>query len=310
MVGLIVLAVVAVVLAFAALRSTRGTGTPGPSASVLTNPSDKAGKNDGKSDGEGDGNGPLGDALPDAIEPPLLMVSQSLAYRARTGTCLGGSELERSTDGGVKWEKVPSPAAAILSLSSVGGDALDVVGADDRCKTRVWSSSDQGDTWSQPASVFDVFARNPDDPSTLMTPTGEVKNPCPGHTDAPISVEGISSTEAAVLCASGDFVRTDDGGVTWTKGKPVVGGDAMAFDGAQLGWVLKADSGQCPGYQLVQTQDAGQTWQTGGCLGLKAITDDRQLPSLSFADPNNGIADLAGDVFETSDSGLHWNRAT
>ena len=308
-VGLIVLAVVAIVLAFAALRSTRGTPAPGPSASVLTKPSDKAGKGDNKK-GHDKHSGALSDALPDAIEPPLLMVSPSLAYRARTGTCLGGSALERSTDGGVKWKEITSPAAAIMSLSSVGGDAIDVVGADGKCKTRVWSSTDQGDTWSVPTSASAQFARVPDDPSKLATPTGEVKNPCPGHSDAPISVEGISATDAAVLCASGDVVMTQDSGVSWVKREPVVGGDAMAFEGPQLGWVLRSDSGQCPVYQLMQTQDGAQTWQTGGCLGLKPITDDRQLPSLSFADPNNGMADLVGEVYVTSDSGLHWNQAT
>jgi photosystem II stability/assembly factor-like uncharacterized protein len=309
-VGLIVLAVVAIVLAYAALRSTRGTGTPGPTASVLTNPNDKHGKGDDKKDKHNKSQGPLADALPDAIEPPLLLVSPSIAYRAQTGTCLGGSELERSTNGGVKWKTVTSPAAAILSLTSVGGDSIDVVGADDRCKTKLWSSTDQGETWSGPASASDEFARVPDDPTQLATPSGDVKNPCPGHTDAPISVEGISSIEAAVLCETGAVVTTQDSGVTWVKREPVVGGEAMAFEGPQLGWVLRANSGQCPVYQLMRTQDGGLSWQTGGCLGFTPITDDGQLPSLSFADPSHGIADLVGDVFVTDDGGLHWHSAT
>ena len=306
-VGLIVLAVIAIVMAFAALRSTRGTAAPGPSASVLTNPSDKQHKGDGKNDGQD--KGALADALPDAIEPPLLVVSSSVAYRGQTGTCLGGSALERTTNGGVKWKDAVSPSAAILSLSSVGGDSVDVVGADDRCKTKMWSSTDQGETWTSPSSAAGVFARVPDDPSKLATPNGEVKNPCPGHTDAPTSVETISGIEAAVLCQSGQVLTTSDSGATWLKKEPVPGGDAMAFVGPQLGWVIRGDSGQCPAYQLMQTQDAAQTWQTGGCLGLTPIADERQLPSLSFADPNNGMADLAGLVYVTSDGGLHWQEA-
>ncbi|MFL6182347.1 MAG: WD40/YVTN/BNR-like repeat-containing protein [Actinomycetes bacterium] len=308
-VGLIVLAVVAIVLAFAALRSTRGSAAPGPTASVLTKPSDKQHKGNGKNGGHDKDTGTLADALPDAIEPPLLLVSSSVAYRAQTGTCLGGSALERTTNGGVKWKDAVSLSAAILSLSSVGGDAVDVIGADDRCKTKVWSSTDQGETWTGPTSASGVFARVPDDPSKLATPNGEVKNPCPGHSDAPISVEGISGIEAAVLCWSGQVLTTVDSGATWLKKEPVTGGDAMAFVGPQLGWVLRADSGQCPAYQLMQTQDAGQTWQTGGCLGLTPIADDRELPSLSFADPNNGMADLAGLVYVTDDGGLHWHEA-
>jgi photosystem II stability/assembly factor-like uncharacterized protein len=120
----------------------------------------------------------------------------------------------------------------------------------------------------------------------------------------------MSASAAAVLCASGAVLTTQDGGATWSKQQPVVGGDAMAFADSQQGWVLRSDSGQCPVYQLMRTQDGGLTWQTGGCLGFTPITDDGQLPSLSFADPSHGMADLVGDVFVTDDGGLHWHSAT
>jgi photosystem II stability/assembly factor-like uncharacterized protein len=297
------LALVAVVLAFAALRNTRSTVTPTPLASALTTPTDEP------NDKDKNGGTDLEDALPDEIEPPLLMVSDTVAYRARTGTCLGGSTLERSTDGGRRWKPATSPAPAVLSISSVGGDAVDIVGADDRCKVRVWSSPDQGDTWSEPASASGLFSRVPDDPRRLSTPNGEVKNPCPDRTVAPISFEGISDLDAAVLCTSGDVLTTADAGDTWSSGEPVAGGQALAFEGPALGWALKRDSDRCPGYELVNTQDGAQTWQSGGCVGLEVIADSRQLPSLSFADPELGMADLAGDVLVTVDSGLTWREA-
>ena len=97
-VGLVVLAVVVVVLVFAAMRSTRSTPTPEPLASALTTPSpEKSGK-------DTEPNDDVTDALPDTIEPPLLMVDADLAYRGRTGTCLGGAALERTTNGGRSWQ--------------------------------------------------------------------------------------------------------------------------------------------------------------------------------------------------------------
>jgi photosystem II stability/assembly factor-like uncharacterized protein len=303
-VGLVVLAVAAIVLAFAALRSTRGSGSPTSLASALPNPSD------GSSQAGKDNGGSLGDGLPDVIEPPLLLVNPTLAYRARTGTCLGGSDLERSTDGGVKWKSVTSPAPAIVSMSSTGGDDLTVMGAGSKCTVRVWTSSDRGTSWSPPAAASDVFARDPSDPAQLSTPTGTVDNPCKQRSVAPISIDSISSVDAAVLCASGDLEITQDGGATWVKQQPVAGGQAMSFESPELGWVLRANSGQCPAYQLMHTQDAGLTWQTGGCVGTAPIADHRQYPSLSFADPTNGMADLAGEVYVTDDSGLTWHQAS
>jgi photosystem II stability/assembly factor-like uncharacterized protein len=300
-VGLIVLAVVAIILAFSALRSTRGSGAPTSLASALPNPSEhpsQGGKNTGS----------LGDGLPDVIEPPLLFVTPTLAYRARTGTCLGGAELERSTDGGLNWKQVTSPAPVILSLSSSGPDELTVVGGGHQCAPRMWTSSDRGTSWSPPAPASAEFSRNPNDATQLLTPTGVVDNPCRQRSVAPVSIDGISPVDAAVLCASGDVEITQDGGATWVKQAPVVGGQAMAFQSPELGWVLQANSGTCPAYQLMQTQDAGLTWQTGGCVGTSPIADHREYPGLSFADSNNGLADLAGEVYVTKDSGLTWNQ--
>ncbi|HEX5018655.1 MAG TPA: hypothetical protein VFX15_13845, partial [Actinomycetes bacterium] len=152
-VGLIALAAVAVVLAFAALKSTRGSVTPEPTASAFANPTDQPSKDADEGEPTDE---ELQDALPDAVEPPLLMASMSVAYRGTTGTCLGGSRLERSTDGGVQWEPVDAPQSALLSLSSVGVDAVDIIGADVACSVRVWSSNDQGETWSQPVKARGV----------------------------------------------------------------------------------------------------------------------------------------------------------
>jgi hypothetical protein len=315
-VGLVALAVVAVVVAVAALRSTSGSPRPpaaGPTTVAGTGQaggSASGGTSGGSGDDEDGGgsgsNGGLADALPGSAQPPMLLVSPALAYRAKTGSCLGGAALERSTSGGKRWTPLVSPAAAVLALSSSGGDAVTLVGADNSCQVRVWTSSDQGATWSAPSAPSGVFVQVPDDASTLLTPTGSVRSPCPGPDRSPISVAGISPTEAALLCRTGDVLVTQNGGRSWTTQSPVVGGATMAFGSPSLGWALRLNSGQCPSYQLMRTQDAARTWQTGGCLGVDPVKDTAGPGSIAFADSDVGIADLAGAIYATDDSGLTW----
>ena len=301
-VGLVVLAVVAVVLAFAAMRSTRSTPAPTPTGSALDTPNEEKKPNKNKPHDDPS----MTDALPETIEPPLLMVDPEVAYRGGTGTCLGGASLERTTNGGKKWRPVEVPAEAILDLRTTGTDSVEIVGADERCRVRIWASADQGETWSEPTSASGIFVRLPDTTRDIATPSGVVRNPCPDRDVAPLAVEEVSETEGVVLCAEGEVVTTADQGLTWQARTPVVGAKAIAFEGANLGWVLVGDAGRCPSYETQVTQDGGTTWQFGGCLGETPIEDDRVLPSLSFMSPTDGWADLAGQSYHSSDGGLAW----
>ncbi len=115
------------------------------------------------------------DALPETIEPPLLMVDPDVAYRGGTGTCLGGASLERTTNGGKAWRPLTVPAEAILDLRTTGTDSVEVVGADERCRVRIWASADQGETWSEPTSASGIFVRLPDTTREIATPSGVVR---------------------------------------------------------------------------------------------------------------------------------------
>jgi photosystem II stability/assembly factor-like uncharacterized protein len=298
-VGIVTLALVAAALAYAALQSTAPT-TPAPLASALTSPQDTKPEADPTPDPK------VSDAIPSVIEPPLLMVNASLAYRGRTGTCLGGARLERTTNGGKTWRPVEVPASAILDVRATGASSVQVLGADDRCRSRLWTSTDKGRTWSAPTRVPATFVRLPFTTSEIATPTGVVKNPCPDRKIAPLTVEDISATDGAVLCFGGEVLTTADGGATWSSMTPVVGAQALAFEGPNLGWVLVRDGGRCPGYEAQVTQDGGATWQPGGCLGDAPNNDERVLPALSFSTPIDGMADLEGETYVTRDGGPTW----
>ena len=300
--GLVALAVVAVMLAFAAMRSTGSTPTPDPRASALASPNEEKKPDKGKPNVTPS----MSDALPEMIEPPLLMVDATLAYRGGTGTCLGGASLERTTNGGKAWRSLEVPAEAILDLRATGVDSVEIIGADDRCRVRAWSSADQGATWSDPSPASGVFVRLPDTTRDIVTPSGTVQNPCPDRDVAPLAVEEVSAIEGVVLCSGGEVVTTADAGATWQSRTPVVDAQATAFEGPLLGWVLVRDGGRCPGLETQVTQDGGTAWEFGGCLGETPIEDDRVLPSLSFASPTEGWADLAGQTYLSSDAGLTW----
>ena len=300
-----VLGVIAVALAYAAMQNTKGAA-PAPLSSALASPTD---------DGTGDGSDPdpkpgknVTNALPETIEPPLLMVDADLAFRGRTGTCLGGAQLERTTNGGGVWRPIDVPAAAIFDLRSTGTD-VEVVGADERCRLRGWTSTDRGLTWSDPAVPSAAFLRLPSTTRGIVTPSGVVKNPCPDQGVAPLAIELISAIDGAVLCFGGEVILTADGGATWVAKTSVVGAQAFSFKGPLLGWVLVRDGGRCPGYEAQITQDGGSAWQLGGCLGAEPITDERALPSLSFSTRQVGMADLAGETFLTQDGGITWRLA-
>lgn len=293
-VGVVVLALVAAALAFAAIRDTRSTSAPAPLASALTSEKDTD---------------PTDDALPETLQPPLLMVDADLAYRARTGTCSGGAALERTTDGGRSWQPLDAPAEAILDLRSGLDGSVEVVGADERCRARVWSSVDQGETWSGPTRASGIFARLPDTTAVIATPGGTTPNPCPDRAVAPVALEDISEIEAALLCPDGELVKTADGGASWVEMTAVAGAQAMAFEGPLLGVVLVGEGGGCAGYEAPITRDGGANWQLGGCLFDGLPSDESLLPSLSFATAEDGMADLDGETYVTRDGGLNWRPA-
>ena len=236
------------------------------------------------------------------------MVDTDLAFRGRAGTCRGGASLERSTDGGSAWRPLEVPVSAILDLRSTES-AVEIVGADTRCRVRVWTSTNRGRSWSDPAPARDTFARLPSTTRDIITPSGLVENPCPDPNVPPLTVEPISASDGALLCFGGEVLTTADAGVTWSEGAPVAGAQALSFDGPSLGWLLVRDGSRCPAYEVQVTEDGGAEWQRAGCLGTKSNANQLQLPAVSFSTPQDGMADLAGEIFVAPDGGSAWRRA-
>ncbi len=297
--GVAVLAAVTVVLVVAALSGTGGTETPGPSPSALSHPPTVSESPTGKP----------ADARPPDVEPPLVLVDENTAFRGTTGTCLGGSTLERTTDGAATWEPIQPPANAILQLNAVTSAVVNVVGADETCQTATWISNTAGRVWDGPGVTAGQWFRKPDTDRKLQATFGVVPSPCPDQKEAIVEIDPVSDTDAALLCPGGEVFRTSNSGTDWTPATVVDNAVALAWETPELGWVLEANTENCPAFRLLESVDGGATWQTGGCVGEAPAASPKAVqPSLSFADPLIGMASLDGAVFMTIDGGLNWTQ--
>ncbi len=130
------------------------------------------------------------------------------------------------------------------------------------------------------------------------------------------SLRGVSVVDANIAWASGSggtFLRTVDGGKTWTH-SVVPGAETLDFRGIHAFTAERAilmSSGEGAKSTLYETEDAGHTWTL-----LFPNPDPKGFfDSLAFADPAHGA--LLGDpvsgsfaLFLTADQGRHWARAT
>jgi photosystem II stability/assembly factor-like uncharacterized protein len=128
------------------------------------------------------------------------------------------------------------------------------------------------------------------------------------------SLRGISAVSDQVVWASGTggtFLRTTDGGATWTASK-VPGAETLDFRGiraidARTAYLMSIGPGDKS--RIYKTTDAGEHWS----LQFSHPDPKGFLDSIAFWDANRGI--VVGDALEgsadirtTDDGGQHWQR--
>lgn len=124
-------------------------------------------------------------------------------------------------------------------------------------------------------------------------------------------LRGLSAVSPAVVWASGThgtYLRTGDGGLTWTAGQ-VPGAEALDFRDVQAfsaeeAYLLAAGPGEQS--RIYKTSDAGETWS------LQFTNDQPKgfYDCMAFWDRTHGIAlgDPVDGEFEViaTDDGVHW----
>jgi len=130
--------------------------------------------------------------------------------------------------------------------------------------------------------------------------------------EAKASLRGLSVVNEKVIWASGTngtFLRTIDGGKTWTIGKvPDADNldfrDVEAFD-ANTAYLLSIGNGE--NSRIYKTTDGGATWK----LQFKNTNEKAFFDALAFWDKDNGIAmsdpvDGKYLLISTNDGGANW----
>ncbi len=320
-IGVVVLAVLALGLSVFALRASRGTPNAGASTtptSLPTGPTNSTGTTPTPSlapSASTTTSGTLGSGLSQRMQPALALTGRT-AFRATNGTCTGGapSTVLRTSDSGRTWQAVGAPASAVLTLSAAGGQissiasaAPGVSGGD--CTPGKYVLSGRR-SWTGPDASVEDWYREPNDPTKLHTPAGDVLSPCRTRTIPVIQLAAIGPQDAAVLCNDGDVFRTRDSGNQWARLSVVHGAIALAWESRSLGWLIVAGGPHCVGLATVRTLDGGSTWQRAGCVGTLPLILARRMPvAVDFDGPQRGMAAIGDRIYTTHDGGLSWQPA-
>ncbi len=257
------------------------------------------------------------------------------------GWALGGLDgasdhVFRSTDGGLAWADVtppepastdsqnPKAATAFFRDASTAWVAFYNAKLGPAHSAYIWSTQDGGATWQYTTltepTLFQEFYR----PSDLFFVDAQH-----GWMIAHVGA-GMNHDYYALL-------GTSDGGVTWqalispqndTSGTQSCAKTGLDFITTQVGWLAMDCHGVAPVPYFFETQDGGSTWKrvdlpppdsapdlfNQGYCGLQppvlftAASGDLVLNCVQY--DSNNVATTQSFLYETADSGAHWNVYT
>ncbi|HYP23477.1 MAG TPA: hypothetical protein VEV43_07885, partial [Actinomycetota bacterium] len=220
----------------------------------------------------------------------------------------GGRTIAVSIDGGCAWadalrinELVPGPVGErrVTSLATVGRSVVGAVTGG----PFVVVSNDGGETWRVSSIGLDV----PGDPAGLYAAGGVVYLLVRREaTDETVAGPGVSAAVTVVY-------RSDDGGVTWTRGDAIAtaytGPQGSGVEGASAPgavWDLAVDPGD-PDHVLAASRggvfrsvDGGRSWasampEPGSDVRAVTIWRTGAVPAAAAVDPSSGTL-YEGDV--------------
>lgn len=299
-IGVAVLAIVVVVLSFAALtqhRSTAGAGsTPGasmPPADVTRVPAE-----------------PQPSVPAPALEPVavpnrvIAAIDADSVVRAVSTTCPAPSTIEVTDDAGATWESFDAAGIATVQRITAGSNAfvaLIGLGVED-CTPAYERSFTGGVAWeAAPGELTASWFVDPSDRAGLHAPTGDRSAPC----GAIVQVAVVDEASAAVLCADSSIHLTVDGGAAWLPAVSVPGASAIGAGGSGF-QIAVVNQNACVGAQLVALAlaESGPTLgAAGACLEAVVGAGDAAV-----AVSENTAWLWVGDEFaRTEDGGGTWS---
>lgn len=239
----------------------------------------------------------------------LAAIDEESAYRAIVGSCSGGgSVIEATSDGGATWRPFDVSdrlgIGGIQALAASGNGYGFFLGFDQAdCSAPVAGHTySAGAEWATATTVPDTLWRiDNEDSQILVGPAGtEVEAPCELAQVAP----GGENLVAGV-CTDGSAVRSMDAGASWDQSDPIMGIDALAFDGDSL-LAASIEGEECADGVDVSTLDSSLQASNLSC----APAEGAEAGYTAISSASDGTLWLmAGDtVLRSADGGGSWDQ--
>ena len=238
--------------------------------------------------------------VPGPLTSFIVAASGTEAWAATSGSCGKPGTISATSDGGEKWATHPAPGTMTRLKPSTASQGF-VIGGDDACRLRLWTTADAGGSWSDPGSAARGWARNPLKATEVHTPRDEMVSPCGKAEVYDLSPEGGS--RASVLCSGGLLRTTTDNGSTWADVLTRKGAVSLSGRSDGTGVVAVVDP-DCAG-TIVQPY-SGTKLGTADCVPKAAPVS----AGTSVSTSGRSVWLLVGDqVWRTTELGGTWTSA-
>jgi hypothetical protein len=234
---------------------------PATASSQVTASSAASAPSDSPSTGASAGPTTDAAAAPRPLTRLVVPVGKKAVWAADVGTCKEPGSVHVSDDGGVTWTTRRADGSVTRVRPDDATSAF-VVGGTTRCSTRLWTTTDGGDTWDGPRSAAASWGRSPKDARLVNRPGGKPVTPCPGRSPV-LDLVVFDGTHAAALCGDGTLRRTSNSGSQWSTLLTREGGVALALSSARAGVVAWLDQA-CDGVVVGVLADG--TLGSGRCV--------------------------------------------
>jgi photosystem II stability/assembly factor-like uncharacterized protein len=213
-----------------------------------------------------------------------------------------GSDLWRTTDGGLTWTDltvtdaggVPDPSGVHeqgckSGISAVTASNVFISVTDNERPATVYRSSDAGRTWTQS--------------SAFPSPSGVSATQGAGVSRS-LGVHAFGAALFTVWDGSADaefyaVYRSTDGGADWSYVSMAPELTVVGFLSA-VHWIQIGAPGESR-----ETTDSGQTWHTFDTGYSQAAPVN---PDVEFGDSRTGYATVRGSIQRSEDAGVNWTR--
>jgi hypothetical protein len=236
------------------------------------------------------------------VERLLLAMSSKTAWRATVGDCNTPGVIERTTNGGVSWERVRMGPAPIVTLGlEPSGDLFTIGGTRGSCSLRYVAYATDGTVTASTTSVVNMWFPSPKDRDEISGPGGTRATPCNGHV---VGFAPFNLSRALVACDDGDAMSTRDAGKTW---RHVAGiRNTVAIAAGNGAYWLAGTAADCDGITVRSLTINGANSSQG--VSRCAPADDVTQGQVAVHVSGDAIWIWAGSQVHVSpDSGRSWN---